>query len=162
MSEYVAQEHLCSHIKYHYSSSDLACTGIGADCQHVFAGLEKLLGAVINIILIPCTGDTSPLGLGFHIYTQTRSCVNTHTQYTHKYKHTYTLAAYVGLVFITQTPQWDWGWPVTESRWTPSSLSALSCISWPLHHSLSYPSIFTWSLPFTWPQGNTSGWQFII
>lgn len=86
----MVQEHLCWHIKYHYSSSDLACREIGADCQHVFAGLEELLGSVINIIPIPCTGDTSPLGLGFPIYTQTCSCVNTHRQYlTNTNTHTH-------------------------------------------------------------------------
>lgn len=49
--------------------------------------------------------------------------------------HTYTLAASVGLVFITRRPRWDWGRPVTKSRWTPSGLSLLFCISWPIHHS---------------------------
>lgn len=115
-------------------------------CVHV-SGLEELLGSAINIILIPCTGDTSPLG--FHIYphAQTCSCVNTrrstnaHTIQTQI--HTCTLAASVGLVFITRRPQWDWGWPVTESRWTPSSLSVLSCVPWTVHHSLPYPSLFS-------------------
>lgn len=141
------------------------CTDIlyKIELQQLWFGLKKNCGrlpaCICLIFVCMCLGWEIFLVLQLQYYLVQE--IHTHTSTnTHIY-----VGSLCCFVFITLRPQWDWIWPVTESRWTPSSQSVLSCVSRPVHHSLSYPPICA-NPPFTWPgvtwsQGSTDGWPFM-
>lgn len=92
--------------------------------------LEKLLSSAI------ITNTPSTPGYHIHICNHTHKWGCGRQRPVQQHKHTH---------FITQRPQWDWGWPVTGSRWTPSSLSVLSCVSCPAYHPPPYPLVLSFS-----------------